>query len=498
MIEQDVRLSRSILWDLQRQFYLENGINFWRERASFTSASTVVVSACVDLLLTYLKERVPHLNSDEPIYLLELGTGSGCFAYRFLKSFVPQKQLIPELANLDVRYVMTDFIPEIVEIWQRNSYLKTFVENRELDFAVFDPSTEQAVMTSCFEWTLDAPAFVNAPIIIANALFDTIGVDGFRCENGVAREITVSVEADPTAPLASLISNTLLLHQKVGEPIRLPYYENQEFDQLLMQYADTLKNGTLSLPIGALEIIDNLRRMTNNSFAMLCCSRGFTDLSYAEKSESLHYEDLSFPLNFDALKKYFANCGGELLTPIEDAITRCLTFGLLLQKEGGTKLTEIELGKTKFENIERENTRVQYLKSSRRQMDVFELVKAQELQLKELLDVSAGTRSVSDSAIAFLSDILKTGKYDPLLFLTCTAHLLDKIESELPSAGKQEIDQLTNAVHLVDSNIYAFERSIPAIKDGEDVYTLLISVWQRANQANHQTTGRSLFVNSDD
>ncbi len=479
IIEQDVRFSRSILWALQRQFYLENGINFWRERASFTSASTVAVSACVDLLLTCLNERVVHINLDAPVYLLELGTGSGCFAYRFLKDFMVQKQTISELTNLDIRYVMTDFIPEIIEIWRCNPYLKTFVESGALDFAVFDPAHDQTFRTSCFEWVVDSTAFVNPPIIVANAVFDTISVDGFCFENGVAREITVSVEADPIAPLSSLVSNTLSLHQRVGAPIQLPYYENQDFDSLLSQYVDTLNKGTLSLPIGALEIIDNLRKMTNSSFAMLCCSRGFTDLSYAENSESLHYDDLSFPLNFDALKRYFANCGGELLTPNESTIARCFSFGLFLPEAQGAELKK---------------TREQYSKSARHQMDVFKLVKAKEFSLKQLVDNRAG----STSAIAFLIDMMAIGNYDPPLFLTCATHLLDAIESELASADKQKIDQLTSTLHLVDSNIYAFDRALPTVKGDEDAYTLLISVWQRANQAHHQPTGRSLFLNSED
>jgi hypothetical protein len=94
--------------------------------------------------------------------------------------------------------------------------------------------------------------------------------------------------------------------------------------------------------------------------------------------------------------------------------------------------------------------------------------------------------------------MMAIGNYDPPLFLTCATHLLDAIESELASADKQKIDQLTSTLHLVDSNIYAFDRALPTVKGDEDAYTLLISVWQRANQAHHQPTGRSLFLNSED
>ncbi len=133
-IERDARISRSILWDLQSQFYKKHAVDFWRQRASFTSANTVVISACVDLLINYLIDQRDRFDEQRPIYFVELGTGSGCFAFRFLQEFLSRLSGTAVISKLNVRYVMTDFIPEIVSIWQANPFFAEVCCERKFGF----------------------------------------------------------------------------------------------------------------------------------------------------------------------------------------------------------------------------------------------------------------------------------------------------------------------------------------------------------------------------
>lgn len=481
LIEQNVRISKSKLWDLQSQFYKKYGIEFWRERASFTSANTVVVSACVDLLIGYLKDQKAHFDRREPIYFVELGTGSGCFAFRFLKEFLLRVSSNAEISDLNVRYVMTDFIPEIVSIWRSNPFLRSFVDSGSLDFAAFDPSCDQAILTSCFGWSLDSGSLINAPVFVANALFDTIAVDGFRFSNGSATEVFISVEANPHDPMSSIIDNTLVVEQHAGNLVEVPYYENPHFDEVLRVYSTDLRQGVLSIPIKAMEILDNLSNLSRHRVALLCCSRGFSDLRYAELSDRLQYQDLSFPLNFDALRKYFATTGGELLLPIKptgEFISRCLSFGFYPSENDAAGMQHV---------------REQYQASSSQLARVTESV---QQKMKEAFSTSGGDKSAIESAV----DVVAAGCFDPPLFLKCIAQLMDSIETELQNSSRHDqknVEKLIDMLRKVDSNIYTFDRAIPAPVGDDDVLALLIRVWQRASAAHHQPTGRTFFDADD-
>lgn len=483
LIEQNVRISKSKLWDLQSQFYKTHGIKFWRERASFTSANTVVVSACVDLLIGYLQDQQAYFDRQEPIYFVELGTGSGCFAYRFLKEFLLRISSINEIADLNVRYVMTDFIPEIVPIWKSNPFLKRLVDRESLDFALFDPSCDQSITTSCFNWSVNSSGLINAPIFIANALFDTIGIDGFRFSNQSLSEILISTESDSDDPISSLVNNTLVIHQKSGQVVQSPYYEKKHFNALLSEYSTNLQQGALSIPIKTMEILDNLRNLSKKRMSLLCCSRGFTDLRYAESAGELQYHDLSFPLNFDALQKYFAITGGELFLPeaaVDKFISRCLSFGFYLPEA---------------EKADLDQTRRQYPISSNQLARVTESI---QQKLSDGTDSSACGSKI-DSVI----DIVTVGKYDPPLFLRCIAQSMDAIESELSTASELQRAVLLEMLRKVDSNIYTFDKTIPKSLDEQspdeqspdenDVFASLIRVWQRASAAHHQSGGRTIF-----
>ncbi|CAN5275195.1 hypothetical protein BH10CYA1_BH10CYA1_58910 [soil metagenome] len=473
IIEPDTRISKSVLWEIQSRFYKKHGIEFWRQRASFTSANTVVVSACVDLMISYLKDQGKHLDPKQPIYFVELGTGSGCFAYRFLKEFFSRLSSAPEISHLNVRYVMTDFIPEIVSIWQSNPFLKPFIDSESLDFAVFDPVCDQVIATSCFGWSVNSQVLINAPIFIANALFDTIGVDGFRFSKLGTSEILISTEANSNDPMSSLVSNTLAIHQSDGAVVQTPYYDNQHFDTVLNDYSSVLQNGVLSIPIKALEILENLRNLTQSRMALLCCSRGFTDLHYAELSEQLQYHDLSFPLNFDALRKFFAITGGELFLPKNQSdvfVSRCIAFGYYLPES---------------QKADSEHVQEQYPISADKLVHVAETI---QKKMSQSVNDSGG-KSTIDAII----DIVTTGQYDPPLFLKCLAQSMDSIESELPHASQSDLARLIDLLYKVDSNIYTFDREIPESLGGDDVLGLLIRVWQRASAAHHQPTGRTLF-----
>ena len=85
-IEKNADLSTSLFWQFQKDFYLNSGPQAWIGQVPYyiTSNSFIakhydelIQSALSDLTRQYI------LNKRKPIYIIELGGGTGKFAYQF-------------------------------------------------------------------------------------------------------------------------------------------------------------------------------------------------------------------------------------------------------------------------------------------------------------------------------------------------------------------------------------------------------------------------------
>src|SRR5690242_11313763 len=80
------RLSESILWRLQANFFAQRGIDAWREGIvpHYISSNPFIANAYAQVAFGFLKDcqaTSDGLDRSQPIYIVELGTGSGRFAY---------------------------------------------------------------------------------------------------------------------------------------------------------------------------------------------------------------------------------------------------------------------------------------------------------------------------------------------------------------------------------------------------------------------------------
>src|SRR5690242_11625574 len=88
-VETRQRLSRSILWKLQRSYFHRAGIEAWRGAAvpHYVTNNPALAHAYAEVFLGFLRDARAELDPAEPVTIVELGAGSGRFAYLFLKAF---------------------------------------------------------------------------------------------------------------------------------------------------------------------------------------------------------------------------------------------------------------------------------------------------------------------------------------------------------------------------------------------------------------------------
>jgi methylase of polypeptide subunit release factors len=148
IVESDRRVSESLVVRQTEEFYQQSGIAAWKNVPFYPTSNPFVARTYVELLLAFLLDYEPWLKRDEPVYFLELGAGTGAFAFYCLKELQAQmnKNFFSELQGLDLRYVMTDFAEKNVAFWESHEKFRPFTETGLLDFAVHRSDAEDGIV----------------------------------------------------------------------------------------------------------------------------------------------------------------------------------------------------------------------------------------------------------------------------------------------------------------------------------------------------------------
>lgn len=330
------RLSRSIIWKLQRDYFEQQGIAAWSSGKvphHFTS-SPFICDSYARIVFGFLLDcglvgrqpdnsYLPGLDRSQPVYLVELGSGPGRFGFLFLKKFL---SLLREslLQDICVKYVMTDFAEQTVEYWRAHRSLQPFVAAGLLDFARFDVECDQELKLLHSGARLLPGGLRNPLVVISNYLFDSIPQDAFSVAGGKLFETRVRtttsrelIEAhDPERLSAFKISYQS--HLVNGD-----YYDDPEWNRILMDYHERLADTAFLFPTAALKSIRNLRSLADGRMMLLSGDRGFcTDAALAQgkgaPAMALH-GSFSMMVDYQILGEYCRGQGGSVLHPARPA-----------------------------------------------------------------------------------------------------------------------------------------------------------------------------------
>lgn len=328
-IESDKRLSHSCLWDMQRNFFLQSGVEAWRQNTvpHYITSNTFIANSFAKVVCGFLKDcntrfssseqdSIAHLDHNQPVYIIELGSGAGRFAFHFLKKFL---KLFNNsvMKNIQVKYVMTDIAEGNIDFWCNHPRLQTFVEQGLLDFAHFDIGHDRELKLKHSGESLSPDTIKNPIIVLANYVFDSIPQDVFYVKDGQLYESLVSIlsskiEMDLKAP-------DLLNHIRISyrhQTIKNDYYEDPGCNKILHDYQHQLLDTMLLFPCAAISCIRELKHLSGGRMLLLTADKGYCrkqDLvGKGEPDINLH-GSFSMMVNYDALSQYVLNQGGRVL-----------------------------------------------------------------------------------------------------------------------------------------------------------------------------------------
>ncbi len=352
-----VPFSQSKLWDMQRIFYKEEGIDAWNDKIPYKITNNLAIAhAHANVIMRFFQEyasRQCAAPSSTPFIIVELGAGSGMFAFYLLKELLELRTQLKR-PDLTFKYIMTDFAAKNIAYWRNHPALRQYVrygDEEILDFAEYtigEEMTSLHLLASGLD--LNHPTYgedAKPWVVVANYVFDTLPQDIFRVEDGNLLTGLTSEAIPEYADETSSLNNGKSF-QQLGinieyRSVQLPYYNQEHFDTILAAYKDTLPKQTFLFPITVLKGINNLLHLSGHKLFLLATDKAHTDEppSIVEGRSDIVFHSASFSMaaNFHAIRAFFQSIAGK---SIHQPTDQYITTALFLAGEGLQALYETE------------------------------------------------------------------------------------------------------------------------------------------------------------
>ena len=327
ILETSQPLSKSLLWQIQRTYFEQQGIEAWRQGTvpHYVTSNPYLAHSYARVIAAFLEDIAPTLDSRQPVYLIELGAGSGRMAYHLLQQLLP-------LTDVPFQLIVTDFAPRTLEFWRSHPHWQPFVASGRADFALFDAAAPAGLTLHHTGQPLNP---LNPLILLANYFFDSIPQDCFTIQNGQLHEDLLTLAADQPEPdLAApgLLERLVPIYDH--HPISLPYYHDPALDQVLGHYLPAVQETTFLFPNVGLQCLAFFRRLSCDRLLLLTGDKGYHQLADLPGRADPHlnvHGSFSVMVNYHALLTYSRQQGGQAYTPTQ----RATTLNILALRFGG-------------------------------------------------------------------------------------------------------------------------------------------------------------------
>jgi hypothetical protein len=309
VLEEGQRLSRSRLWRLLRSAYSSRSDGFSSGIVPhYGTCNAWIAEAYARVLEGWLRD---HASADpsEPLYLVELGCGSGRFAFMVLQALRLRKTSAPRFT-----WVLTDFTDAQVEALRRHPQLQDFVAAGQLDFARFDAGRDVSLTLLHAQRTIEHTK--NPLAVVANYFFDTIPQDVFYVCDGRLEEclVKLTLPAAPHDPEDPAILRRLTVGW--SDAPATPYGD-PALDGILERYRQRLRRSAVKFPVVALECLGRLRAIAADRLLLLTSDKGLVLEAELDGKErpgiALHGTVFSMSVNYHAIGEWFRDAGGQVL-----------------------------------------------------------------------------------------------------------------------------------------------------------------------------------------
>lgn len=348
-IEEQQVFSRSLLWSIQEQYFAERGVEAWRqgEVPHYVTSHPRMANSYAEIVFAFLRDQDRLAAGDDklshqPLYLCELGAGSGRFAFHFLSRLAGlcQQGRVPLTSFC---YVLTGLAESNLAFWRQHARFQRFFEEGLLDLALFDINQSQDIhLERCGE-TIGVGTLQRPLVVIANYLFDSIRQELFYIEQKRCYQCLVSLFTDEEPHLiepAKLLTH--LGYRYDYQALAEAPYQEPYLQALLATYQQTLSKSHLLLPVTGVRCLQRLRKLSQQGLLLLSADKGTYHLSALEGQpppELVHHQGcFSLSVNYHAFKTFCEQRDGIALLP-DSSNSLVIIFCLFVDQPNGYRET---------------------------------------------------------------------------------------------------------------------------------------------------------------
>lgn len=302
LLQENAPFSESIVWDLQRKYYTDQGVKAWSEGVvpHYITSSSYMAKSYAHLALAWLEDQIKA--GKKSLRILELGAGSGQFTFHFLRHIETLWfQKYPETNDLPFIYVMSDVSDENLAFWSTHPNFQEWYEQGTLDSAYFDVENDQELTLDRAEVKWSKENNKEPLLVIANYIFDTIRQDYWEIGDDEARQIQVASFCKEGAMEEPSLQSLSYEYSTANSSEN--NYKDNAINELIDFYAQNLQTGVVSIPNYGKACINNLKSWCDNRLTLLSGDKGEVNwraFTHAGLPELAQHGSISTTVNYHA------------------------------------------------------------------------------------------------------------------------------------------------------------------------------------------------------
>ena len=304
-VQEPTPFSESRLWEIQNTLYKTLGLKAWQyfNVPLYVTNHPILAKHYAELVAVYLEGI--ELDKKEPIYILELGAGSGRFSYLFLHYFSSIFTKHPFV------YVLVDHVRENLEHLETHPLLKSYFDIGCLDISLMNPLKEETFTLRKCGRVLSRNSVSNPLVVLANYFFDTVEQDLFSLKDQQLFQTLVELSLPQSVYEKKYETSDV----DWIDALKLDYsYSPFKGSTFIQEYSKQMtKDCFFYVPSGAFRILDLLKGITDDFF-LLSGDQGFSTLEQVQenkKMEIARHTSFSISVNYHCFAEYVKTLEGK-------------------------------------------------------------------------------------------------------------------------------------------------------------------------------------------
>jgi tetratricopeptide (TPR) repeat protein len=353
VVEENMPFEESLIWDLQRRYFDEMGMAAWQSGVvpHYATTNPRQANAYAEMVVALYKDyvRLSGAAAVTPLRILELGGGSGRFAYYLLR----QLEVICAYEGISTtafQYVLTDFTQSNLDYWRVHPRFQGYFESGALDMGLFDVTQPGPVALQISGELLGAVPSSAPLVVVANYLFDSIPQSLVYVDRDTISPVTVSVsvEGDPATMSSAALLEAMHLEYMI-ESATEPLFVEPEINAVLEIYRGKVHDAFVLFPAIGMRCLAGLRTFSQAGLLLITADKGghsLPSVCFSQPPSPTIHGSFSLHANYHALLTYCGLQGGLHAFPAHAYYS--VNTGCMLMLEHAAAYTSTQRASQKY------------------------------------------------------------------------------------------------------------------------------------------------------